>query len=261
MFFKRHLILLLLASLTVYGALVPAFATVEPKVLYAHFRHRPPEMIVDERTMTMSSPLKDIIEEAAEKIGYRIHWTISPFARSLHDLQVGKVDIVPRTIKTSERETFIRFLGPVSTQTRDILFLVKAGKESSIQVYEDLYKLSVGVKRQTVYFERFNDDTAINKMESIDDENMAKMFIKGRFDTMIILDRASIEYQLNSLGFHDFSYAQYRQINKIDNYFGMSRKSAHFAAFESLNNVLIEMVRSGRVKAIYDFYGLSAELE
>lgn len=110
MFFKRHLILLLLASLTVYGALVPTFATAEPKVLYAHFRHRPPEMIVDERNMTMSSPLKDIIEEAAEKIGYRIHWTISPFARSIHDLQVGKVDIVPRTIKTSERETLSVFL-------------------------------------------------------------------------------------------------------------------------------------------------------
>lgn len=261
MYFKQHLIFLLLLGIAVCSALVPAFAAVESKVLYAHFRHRPPEMIVDERTMTMSSPLKDIIEEAAEKIGYRIHWIISPFARSLHDLQVGKVDIVPRTIRTPERETFVSFLGPISTQTRDILFLVKAGEESSIQVYEDLYKLSVGVKRQTIYFERFNDDTAIHKIDSIDDENMAKMFIKGRFDTMIILDRASIEYQLNKLGFHHFSYAKYRQMNKIENYFGMSRKSAHFAAFESLNKVLVEMVHTGRVKEIYDFYGLSAELE
>ncbi|UXK09300.1 hypothetical protein N5094_03425 [Shewanella putrefaciens] len=68
-------------------------------VLRADFRHRPPEMVLDERTNTMTSPLKDILEEAAAKVGYRVEWSARPFARSIHELRVGTVDIVPRTIR------------------------------------------------------------------------------------------------------------------------------------------------------------------
>lgn len=231
------------------------------KVLRADFRHRPPEMVLDEQTNTMTSPLKDILEEAAAKVGYRVEWTARPFARSIHELQAGTVDIVPRTIRNEEREAFVQFLGPIATQDRDILFLVKAGEEARIKSYEDLYQVTVGVKRRTVYFERFNSDQALRKIESIDDENMARMFIMGRFDTMIVLDRAAIENALKKLGYDRFSYADYRQLNRIEHYFGMSRNSPHTAIFDELNRALLDMVASGRIKQIYHAYGLAAELE
>lgn len=231
------------------------------KVLRADFRHRPPEMVLDERTNTMTSPLKDILEEAAAKVGYRVEWSARPFARSIHELRVGTVDIVPRTIRDEEREAFVRFLGPIVTQTRDILFLVKAGEEGRIKSYEDLYQLTVGVKRGTVYFERFNTDPALRKIESTDDENMARMFIMGRFDTMVVLDRAAIENAFKQLGYDRFSYADYRQSNRIEHYFGMSRNSTHAAIFDELNRALLDMAASGRVKQIYQAYGLAAEVE
>lgn len=231
------------------------------KVLRADFRHRPPEMVLDEQTNTMTSPLKDILEEAAAKVGYRVEWTARPFVRSIYELQVGTVDIVPRTIRYEERETFVQFLGPIATQNRDILFLVKAGEEARIRSYEDLYQVTVGVKRRTVYFERFNSDPALHKIESIDDENLARMFIRGRFDTMVVLDRAAIESALKQLGYDRFSYAEYRHSNRIEHYFGMSRNSPHSAIFDELNQTLLDMVASGRIKQIYQSYGLAAELE
>lgn len=231
------------------------------KVLRAHFRHRPPEMVLDEQTNTMTSPLKDILEEAAAKVGYRVQWSARPFARSVHELRTGTVDIVPRTIRNQEREAFVRFLGSIGTQTRDILFLVKAGEEAKIKSYEDLYQLTVGVKRRTVYFERFDADPTLRKIESTDDENMARMFIMGRFDTMVVLDRAAIENAFKQLGYDRFSYADYRQSNRIEHYFGMSRSSPHFAIFDELNQALLDMVASGRVKQIYQTYGLAAEVE
>jgi polar amino acid transport system substrate-binding protein len=155
----------------------------------------------------------------------------------------------------------VLFLGPIATQNRDILFLVKAGEEARIKAYEDLYKVTVGVKRRTVYFDRFNADLALHKIESIDDENMARMFIMGRFDTMAVLDRAAIENALKHLGYDRFSYADYRQSNRIEHYFGMSRNSPHFAIFDELNQALLDMVASGRIKQIYHAYGLAAELE
>lgn len=240
---------------------VEAFSAPLPKVLRADFRHRPPEMVLDEKHNRMTGPVKDILEEAAAKVGYSIEWTARPFARSLYELQVGTVDIVPRTIRTPEREAFIHFLGPISIQERDILFLVKTGEEARIKSYEDLYKVTVGVKRRTVYFERFDGDQALNKVESIDDENMARMFIMGRFDTMAVLDRAAIESVLTKLEYERFSYADFRQQNRIEHYFGMSNKSPHLAIFDALNQALLEMVASGRIKQIYLSYGLTVEGE
>jgi len=41
----------------------------------------------------------------------------------------------------------------------------------------------------------------------------------------------------------------------------MSRKSPHFHIFDDLNRALLEMVESGRIKEIYEAYGLLSELE
>ena len=112
--------------------------------LQADFRHRPPEMIIEDGRLL--GPLKEILEEAAGISGYTIEWRTAPFKVSLQGLRTGQVDIVPRTIRNNEREEFIDFLGPIKEQKKDILFIVPKGKEESIRVYEDLYNLSVGVK-------------------------------------------------------------------------------------------------------------------
>ncbi|MCP3944344.1 MAG: transporter substrate-binding domain-containing protein [Desulfobacteraceae bacterium] len=177
----------------------------ENRVLKADFRHRPPEMVIAGENI--SGPLKDILEEAAKAIDYKISWEVVPFPRSLERLKNGQVDIVPRTIRNKKREEFINYLGPIGYQKKDILFLVRKGRENLINNYEDLYKLRVGVKRGTAYFDKFNDDNQINRVLSMDDHNMAKMFMVKRFDTMIILDKNSIEQALAKISFDDYSYA------------------------------------------------------
>ena len=141
------LLSVLLSLLFIYNSL-----QAEDNFLQADFRHRPPEMIVEGKKMW--GPLKDILEEAAKKIEYRIKWRIAPFARSLGDLKKGVSDILPRTVRTEEREVFVNYLGPIGYQQKDILFLVKKGKEDLINRYEDLKGLSIAVKRKTAYFKQ-----------------------------------------------------------------------------------------------------------
>ena len=134
-----------------------------------------------------------IIEEAAKKIGYKIKWRNAPFPRSLEDLKNGVIDILTRTVRTEEREKFINYLGPIGYQEKNILFLVKKGQENLINRYEDLKGLKLAVKRKAAYFKRFNEDTTLNKRGLLDDDNMVQMFDLGRFDTMAVLDPASLE--------------------------------------------------------------------
>ena len=229
----------------------------QDRELTADFRHRPPEMVVEGQRF--SGPLKEIIEEAAGKVGYKVNWRLAPFSRSLHGLKSGDVDIVPRTIRNEEREIFVSYLGPIAYQQKDIMFLVKKGKENIIREYEDLHDFTVGVKRKTAYFARFDKDPGINKrVTQGDDYVLARMFIGGRFDTVAILDRTAIESALAGYGFKDYAYADYQHVQRIGNYYGMSKRSPHSALFPALNKALAEMVATGRVGEIYVQYGLPA---
>ncbi|WP_108650389.1 substrate-binding periplasmic protein [Dongshaea marina] len=221
--------------------------------LNADIRHRPPEMILESKSKS-SGPLKTIIEEAVSAIGFKIKWRAAPFPRSLHGLKYGSVDIVPRLIRTREREEFVLYLGPIGCQTKDILFLVKKGQESLINRYEDLYLIKVGVKRATAYFQPFDSDSKIDKDQQKDDANMAGMFMRGRFKTMAVLDKTAIESALSAHEFNDYSYANYRYRQVIGNYYGMSRLSAHAKQYEKLNTVIKQMATSGRVAEIYQSY-------
>ncbi len=172
-------------------------------------------------------------------------------------MRSGDVDIVPRTIRNEEREAFVEYLGPIAYQQKDILFLVKKGKENSIRRYEDLHEVTVGVKRKTAYFSRFDDDPAIRKrVTQGDDYVLARMFIGGRFDTVAVLDRRAIESALAGYGFRDYGYADYRHEQRIGNYYGMSKRSPHAALAPSLNKALAAMVAAGRVGEIYTRFGL-----
>ncbi len=226
----------------------------EDSSLRADYRQRPPEMVIDEKTGRFSGPLIDILEEAARKIGHRIKWRKAPFQRSYKELKLGLVDVVPRVILTEERKAFVAYLGPIGYQRKDIVFLVRKGREGLLKLYDDLYKIRVGTKRDTAYFKQFNEDKDINKILSLDDKNMAKMFAANRFDTMIILDVSAIEEALKDINFSDYSYANYRYVQKIGNYYGMSKKSPRIGLYEKLNAALLGLARSGRVKEIYDNY-------
>ncbi|MGI0119041.1 substrate-binding periplasmic protein [Zooshikella sp. RANM57] len=246
---KRILLILI-------GCLFSRFLLAEANVLYADYRHRPPEMVRIEELDTFFGPLRDILEEAAGMIGYTINWRFAPFPRSLEDLKNGKIDIIPRTIKTKERESFVLYLGPIGYQQKDIHFLVTKGMENTINRYEDLYQFRVGIKRKTAYFSRFDNDSKIQKVIALDDKNMAEMIIKNRFSVMIILDTAAIESAFSKHNYLDYAYANYKYIQKIGNYYGMSKKSRNAHLFEQLNKALKEMLDSGRIEYFYEKYNV-----
>ncbi|MBF0189146.1 MAG: transporter substrate-binding domain-containing protein, partial [Magnetococcales bacterium] len=222
----------------------------QDKIVTAHIRHRPPEMIVDGDYV--SGPLKEILEKAAARIGYEVEWEPIPFSQSLADLKSGAVDIVPRTIRKPEREAFIDFLGPIGRQQKDILFLVPVGNNHTIRTYDDLSGLKIGIKAKTAYFPRFDSDDTLNKVAATGgDYELARLLIEGRVDTVAVLDRGAMESALAGLGYHHQSYARFRHHQVIENYYALSKKSRHPVLKTALNGALKAMTASGDVAEIY----------
>lgn len=222
--------------------------------LKADFRHRPPEMIINSDGQ-FSGPLKDIIEVAAQQLGHTIEWRNVPFPRSLVELQSGSVDIVPRAIRTTEREAFIRFVGPISEQTKNIIFVTKKNGPA-INSYDELKNINIGVKRDTVYFDKFDHDQSLKKTIVNDDFNLARMLDGGRIDAIVVLDLPALEAEFKSIKFSDYNQAAFSYPNKIGNYYGMPK--THPQA-DALEKVLLEMVKNGKVAEIYAKFGLTAQ--
>lgn len=227
----------------------------DDKTLLVDVRQRPPEMTVEAETV--SGPLIDIITEAAQRTGYAVKFQVRQFQGSLRYLECGLIDILPRAICTPARTKTMEYLGPIGYEPKEILFLVKPGQENSIQTFDDLKRLTVGVKQGTVYFEEFDANQEIVKIESDDDENLVRMFVRNRFETMIILDKHAVEAALDKYQITGYAYAHYRYPVHLAIYYGI--RQGH-PAQDALQQALEAMVASGRIKAIYAQYHLDAPL-
>ncbi len=247
----RHYIVAIL--ITMY--LLLPFA-VSAKTLKADFRQRPPEMVVDSKTNQLSGPLKEVIEQAAAQIGYNIEWRKVPFIRSLYNLKNNETDIVPRVIKTPEREQYIRYIGPIAVQNHDVEFITTVSGPK-IETYNDLLPLRIGVKRGTAYFQRFDADKSLIKIIVKDDFNLARMLKAERIDTAAVIDFSSFLSELNVIHFTEIQKANYVYPNKIGNYYGMPLNSP---VAQQLNQVLLEMVENGNIDAIYHKYGITPDI-
>ncbi|MBF0427707.1 MAG: transporter substrate-binding domain-containing protein [Magnetococcales bacterium] len=230
----------------------------EEKILTAHIRHRPPYMIV--QGDFLGGSLREILDQAAHRLGYHVQWQDVPFNKSIEDLEAGRVDIVPRTIPTPARKQFMRFLKPIGYEQQEILFLTRKGAEKSIRNYDDLKTLKIATKKGTAYFQRFDVDNELSKVPFAgDDYGLIDLFIKGDVDTLIVLDRRALESALVGLGFTDYGYAQYRLVQQIEINYGFSKKSSNAGLAEALEQEMQEMLARGEVDPILsrNFMGAS----
>lgn len=229
------------------------------EVLRVDFRERPPEMRAVDGLP--SGPLISVLETAAQRLGVRLRWRQAPFLRSLDDLRSGRVDLVPRVLLTEERRAYIHYLPSIGSQRLNIRFVVRPGREGGLKRYEDLHRLSVGVKRGTVYFQPFDGDERLAKVYASDDAQLAAMFRAGRLDTIAVLDVMPMETQFAALGFDDYSYAQYAHEQLLGNHFGASLKryqSDRRELYDRLAGELERMREQGEISLIYHRYGVPA---
>nr|WP_322938944.1 transporter substrate-binding domain-containing protein [Pseudomonas sp. s4] len=226
-------------------------------VLRVDFRERTPEMRVVDGLP--SGPLVSVLETAAQRVGVELHWRQAPFLRSLDDLRTGRIDLVPRVLMTEARRAYIHYLPSIGNQQLNVRFVVRPGEEARLSRYEDLYDLSLGVKRGTAYFEPFDSDDLLGRAYASDDAQLAAMFRAGRLDTIAVIDVLPMEAQFQAMNFRAYSYAHYAHMQVLGNHFGASLKryrSDRRALYDRLGAELERMREEGEVALIYHRYGV-----
>lgn len=189
----------------------------------------------------------DLLEEVQKRLDKKIVYKRYPWTRSLANMKNGKVDAMSGLAKRSERAKYIQYT-KIPYYTCSTVFYVKKGEKDIIQTYNDLQNYLIGYVDNSAYFAPFDTDKTLNKRAVTNEYQLIRMLAVGRIKVMIGTD-CQVDYDIKKLGLlGKFEKAVYKPNNKVDLYFGVSKKSPLLNDIDKINQVIEDIVNEGLVK-------------
>lgn len=184
--------------------------------------HYPPWKIVEENKFKGIDI--ELIQALLHEVGYTPRFIDCPWIRGIKMLENGEADLISGILKHPDREKNMLFLEPpYKTKSSKVIFIRK--NELDIADYDDLKGRILGVQRGAKYFERFDNDTTLDKQLIHNNELNFKKLVTGRIDALIVTesigDYLAAEMNLN----HIVKKASFRHDKSIPVYFAISKKS------------------------------------
>lgn len=190
------------------------------KKMTACIDHYPPLQFAAKKPYGESiSALKTL----ANLLEYKIKFVKGPnFARCLKLLELGKVDVLAGLVNNEKRRE-IALLVPYKKDTRYVFVVRKQHRD--IKDYNGFVGINVGITKNTLYFEPFDTDKNINKIEIKDIKTGLKLLVKGRVDVVITAEEVfnSSVKELNIA--HKVKLSSFTQQVERSLNFGFSKRS------------------------------------
>jgi polar amino acid transport system substrate-binding protein len=229
----------------------PAVGTIRYAVFPA-----PPYMIgAGNASHAMSGIDVEIVMEIARRLQYKIEVIKCPWARCLDLLKNGEADLLSSVYKKPEREAFMLYFDQPYLNQLPIAFYSLKEKHYLIQKYEDIYQFGhVGLLKGASYFDRFDQDPRVKRVEVPSQDQLFPMLLAGHLD--IIAGYVPTEnYRLKVEGYSDQierSTYQYDQPEPV--YMTISKKSPLIVSFDKINQVNSQLIKEGVVDRIVNSY-------
>jgi len=195
-----------------------------------------------------------ILTAIAGKLNTRIDIIHAPFKRRLYFMKNGTIDFMVGLLKRPEREDYIHFVHPPYKNRSDTVFFVPKHKSSRIRIYDDLNPLKIGTNIGSKYFQKFDDDTNLQKEPvSVGSANFKKLLL-GRLDTIIYAESSGIAL-IHRLGIADkLDIAKFRFSRKKQVYIGISKKSGLMNNLPEVESVIQKMIQTNEIRDILTQY-------
>jgi ABC-type amino acid transport substrate-binding protein len=167
-------------KLILFAFVFIACSPVQAKIMTACIDHYPPLQFVARKPYGESiSALKTL----AKLLEYKIKFVKGPnFARCLKLLELGKVDVLAGLVDNENRRK-IALLVPYKKDTRYVFVVRKQHRD--IKNYNDFVGVNIGITKKTLYFEPFDTDKNMKKVEIKDIKTGLQLLVKGRVDVVI----------------------------------------------------------------------------
>lgn len=188
-----------------------------------------------------------------EKLELQAEFQLLPLKRIFYYLITGQIDIAIGLQKTADRESGITFLHPAYKTKSNKNFYVLKENATIISQYNDLYNLTIGVKRGAKYFERLDEDLKIRKRTVNSFHQGFLMLLSGRIDAYIITDSVG-DYLVKKNSFSDKIVVGYQIKKHVPVFVLMSKKSPFNSQKKTFEEALAHIIEEGEVEREIDKY-------
>lgn len=193
----------------------------------------------------------EIVKSLSKSLDFTPVFLRCPFARCLTMVKQGQADMILGLKKSAEREKDLIFLNPPHMVQHDPLrFFTLSSKKMVINSFDDLTILTVGILRGASYFDLFDENKVITKVELTSREQLVNLLLRGRIDTF--LEREESILPLMSLEEYreKFSLANYQYNQAVNSYIAISKHSDIKIHAKALSEQLNKLVANDNSKTI-----------
>ncbi len=181
----------------------------------------------------------DLVKALAKKVHMQPEHIICPIARCLAMVKSGDADMLVSIRKTAQRAKDFIFLQPaIYTQFYPIKFYLNSNSKIQINNHNDLTKLTIGVLRGVSYFNEFDENKMLNKVEVTTIEQLIGMLSRNRIDTFLEREGSIKPYILQN----EFRLANYQYKEPVESYIIISKQSKIKLLADELSDKLAEIL-------------------
>ncbi|WP_281560638.1 transporter substrate-binding domain-containing protein [Thalassomonas sp. RHCl1] len=237
---------------------LPAQAPDNRPKLIATFRDQPPNMFYYSKGR-FSGPLRLVLEQAANEIGYRVDWRQQALSASLAGLADNSIDIVPHVrSRTREREKAYRYSANIREEQRSVYFALWEHNPKVIKGLSDLEGMAVGYPQGNYFNTDFQRASHFNKAAYSTVESMVLAFHRQEINVMLVSSKREVEQRLQAIGARSVKYADFTLDDNPGLYFLYSKNPAQQAVYDRLDQALINMKKQGAIEDIFHSFALAA---
>jgi polar amino acid transport system substrate-binding protein len=165
----------------------------------------------------------DLLNELSRRTGMRFEVRRAPWARGLAALEQGSADMMTGLAKTAERERYIRYLDAPYYACAP-RFYASPALATLLNDYASLRGLRIGYVLESVYFQPFDSDKALDKVGVSNEQQLLEMLALGRIDALVGTD-CQVDYSLLDPKLAGrIVKAAYQPQERTELYIGFSRK-------------------------------------
>jgi len=184
----------------------------------------------------------DLLDELSRRTGLRFEVQRAPWARGLAALEQGSADLMTGLARTPERERYIRYLD-APYYACSPRFYASPALAMRLNDYASLRGLRIGYVLESVYFQPFDDDQALDKVGVSNESQLLEMLVRGRIDALVGTD-CQVDYALLAPELAGrIVKAAFRPEARTALYIGFSRK--RLARMPALAAALDQLLREG----------------
>ncbi|SMC86061.1 amino acid ABC transporter substrate-binding protein, PAAT family [Desulfocicer vacuolatum DSM 3385] len=228
--------LILCVLLSVFGVL-PVYANDVVSVT------APPSIWARQQGRELTGPVVDLIREIFSDVNVRVKTKSLPWARAIHMMKTGEIDIMLAIFRTGERAQFMDFTIPYVTVPNCVA--VAKGKGFFFDSLEDLEgKQGVMVKGDSISPEFRLYEPKLNMMKIAHYDQIIKMLVNLRADYAVV-PQFGFFMRVNKMGFQDKIEMLPKVVSSRELHMGFSKKSGILKYYSMVNEKLKQFKADG----------------